>query len=67
MYCFMGSGMLSNTYDEGIAENNAMECEKIADEYAVEFAEWVLNRSLGESGLELKDDTLDKFKQEKGL
>jgi hypothetical protein len=39
----------------------------IADDYAIEFAEWVLNRSLGESGLKLKDDTLDKFKKEKGL
>ena len=41
--------------------------EQIADEFAIEFAEWVLNRALGESGLELKDDTLDKFKKEKGL
>jgi hypothetical protein len=41
--------------------------QKIADDYATEFAEWVLNRALGESGLELKDDTLDKFKKEKGL
>jgi hypothetical protein len=41
--------------------------EQIADEFAIEFAEWVLNRALGESGLELKDDTLNKFKKEKGL
>jgi hypothetical protein len=41
--------------------------ETIADDYAIEFAEWVLNRSLGEIGLKLKDDTLDKFKKEKGL
>jgi len=40
--------------------------EEAADQHAIEFAEWVLNRSLGESGLVLKDDTLDKFKREKG-
>jgi hypothetical protein len=48
-------------------DENSIKCEKIADDYATEFAEWVLNRALGESGLELKDDTLDKFKKEKGL
>lgn len=42
------------------------EVEKIADEFAVEFAEWVLSRSLGET-VQLKDDTLDKFKFVKGL
>jgi len=40
MYCFMGSGMLSNTYDKDIAEDNASECEKIADDYAIEFFEF---------------------------
>jgi len=29
VYCFMGSGMLSNTYDEGIALQNAKECAYI--------------------------------------
>jgi hypothetical protein len=40
MYCFMGSGMLSNSYDENVAEGNATECEQLADEFAIGFAEW---------------------------
>lgn len=63
MYCFMGSGMLSNTYDKDIAEDNASECEKIADDYAVEFAEWC--------GVPIVDanvkELLEIFKKEKGL
>lgn len=45
---------------------NAKECEQIADDYAIEFAEWLLSRSIGET-IQLKDDTLEKFKKEKGL
>ena len=41
--------------------------EKIADQYAIEFAEWVVSRAYGEDGLKLKDDVLQKFKKEKGL
>ena len=41
MYCFMGSGMLSNSYDENVAQGNAKECEKIADEFAIGFADWI--------------------------
>lgn len=41
MYCFMGSGMLSNSYDEKVAESNAKECEKIAYEFAIGFAEFI--------------------------
>ncbi len=42
------------------------QCEKIADEYAIGFAEWVLSRSLGED-LKLQDGVIDKYKKEKGL
>ena len=42
MYCFFGSGMLTNSYDEKVAESNAKECEQIADEFAIEFAEWIV-------------------------
>lgn len=38
MYCYFGSGMLTNAYDENVALQNAKECEQIADEYAIEFA-----------------------------
>jgi hypothetical protein len=30
MYCYMGSGMLSNDYDEKVAKDNAKQCALIA-------------------------------------
>lgn len=42
------------------------QCEQIADEFAVGFAEWVLSRSLGED-LRLQDGVIEKYKKEKGL
>lgn len=42
------------------------QCEQIADEYAIGFAEWVLSRSLGED-LKLQDGVIQKYKKEKGL
>lgn len=41
VYCFMGSGVLTNTYDEEIANWNAEKCEIIADKHAVDFANWI--------------------------
>ena len=69
MYCFMGSGMLSNTYDKDIAEDNASECEKIADDYAIEFALWVKNSTKMLTRIPNYTDTevLQIFKKEKGL
>ncbi len=67
MYCFMGSGMLTNSYDQKVAEDNAKECEKIADEFAVEFAIWLVERVAGEKGLVLQEGVLERFKKEKGL
>ena len=67
MYCFFGSGMLTNSYDEKVAEDNAKECEKIADEFAVEFAIWLVERVAGEKGLVLQEGVLKRFKKEKGL
>ena len=74
----MGSGMLSNTYDKDVAEGNAMECEKIADDYAIEFLEWFDKNcyARGENSFLLwaNDDEpltlkelLEIFKKEKGL
>jgi hypothetical protein len=45
----------------------AEKCEQIADEHATEFATWVVRRMLEDPTIELKDDTLGKFKKEKGL
>ena len=67
MYCFFGSGMLTNSYDQKVAEDNAKECEKIADEFAVEFAIWLVERVAGEKGLVLQEGVLKRFKKEKGL
>lgn len=59
---------LKEKFEDGFKDpkENAKYCEQIADEYAVEFAEWLLSRSIGET-IQLKDDTLEKFKKEKGL
>lgn len=45
----------------------AKECEKIADEFAVEFAIWLVERVAGEKGLILQDGVLARFKKEKEL
>lgn len=37
-----------------------------ADEYAIEFGEWLLSRATAEDGLKLRDDILEIFKKEKG-
>ena len=80
IYCFMGSGMLTNTYDEKIAEWNAKSCEVVADEHAIEFVEWFADNTLrvdldGYKTFGDKDETkphtikelLEIFKKEKGL
>ena len=69
MYCFMGSGMLSNTYDKDIAEVNASECEKIADEYAVEFVKWLIDKKSLNFAVYVNssfEELLEMFKEEKG-
>lgn len=51
VYCFMGSGMLTNTYDEQIANWNAEKCEIIADDFSLGFADWLMcNCQLAEDG-----------------
>lgn len=82
MYCFMGSGMLSNSYDEKVAESNAAECEQIADEFAIGFAAWCIKKridffdstEIGETytidGFVSKykmNELLEIYKKEKGL
>jgi hypothetical protein len=41
--------------------------EKIADDYAIEFAIWLVERVAGEKGLVLQEGVLERFKKEKGL
>ena len=67
MYCFMGSGMLSNTYDEKISEYNAKECEVIAEEFAIGFAEFCFINSLSKYPNNNYKELLEMYKKEKGL
>lgn len=60
---YIGSSMLTNTeYPEAI-ERNAKECVKIADEYAVEFAEWVLRHSISylECDVDTEESSVEKL------
>lgn len=59
MYCFFGSGMLTNTYDENVANTNAVECERIADEYAIEFTDWCEDNYFASSGRKIWYDQPD--------
>jgi hypothetical protein len=43
------------------------ECERIADEFAIEFAEWSVARAMGFVTFKLNDNELEIFKKEKGL
>jgi hypothetical protein len=52
-------------YDELYEASN--HCVKIADEFAIEFAVWLVERVAGEKGLVLQEGVLERFKKEKGL
>jgi hypothetical protein len=54
----------NNTYDYKDLEKS---CEKIADDYAISFAEWVIDYSF--NGMYSNDinELLKEFKKEKGL
>jgi len=43
------------------------QCEVIADEFAIEFAEWIIKKITGDRLFKLKDNLLEEFKKEKGL
>lgn len=47
----------------GEAGRYATECEKIADDYAIEFAEWLKDKPRNQFNRE----SLELFKKEKGL
>jgi hypothetical protein len=63
MYCFFGSGIGNTIYDGRVVERNAKECEKIADEFAIEFAEWLKDKPRSQFNRE----SLEQFKKETGL
>ena len=41
MYCYLGSGMLTNDYDEVVAKTNAIECAIITVDEAIEQWEYI--------------------------
>ena len=56
-----------STWSTKVLDKQSTECEKIADEFAVEFAIWLVERVAGEKGLVLQEGVLERFKKEKGL
>lgn len=40
---------------------------ELADDYAIEFAEWIIKKFTGDRLYKLKDNLLEEFKKEKNL
>ena len=53
-----------NGYDNQLHANR---CEQIAEEFAVEYAEWCCARAIGVTYFKLNEEELEQFKKEKGL
>ena len=56
---------LSENHTTKIVDVEAIQCEKIADDYAIEFAEWLIKRQT--NYFESLKELLEIFKKEKGL
>ena len=54
-----------NTYDFKLTKESAEKFEQIADEYAIEFADWLIKRQI--NYFESLTELLKVFKKEKGL
>lgn len=70
VYCYMGSGMLSDNYDYNIAKQNSEKCALIAEEFAIGFAEWLKDLrvyNLGIYSYSSHKELLEIYKKEKGL
>jgi hypothetical protein len=55
---------------DNMKEQNAIECEQIADDYAIEFAEWISKQEYNLDFWVRHNQTknlLEIFKEEKGL
>ncbi len=50
-----------------LSEQELNKLEQVADEFAIEFAVWLVERVSGEKGIILQDGVLERFKKEKGL
>ena len=63
-YFTYGNNSMNRQYER---EDNAKELEKIADDYAIEFAEWRLTTFLKNADQYTMKELLEIFKKEKGL
>jgi hypothetical protein len=52
--------------EQYLDHEEAEKCEKIADEFAIGFAEWLIENKILSSKMPLRE-LLDMFKKEKGL
>jgi hypothetical protein len=50
-----------------VEKGMANECEKIADDFAIGFAEWIRNMSFGKYHAHSTKELLEIYKKEKGL
>jgi len=76
VYPYLGSGMLINESDESVIETNSKICEKVAENFAIGFVEWLNYKSYraysnGWANFETKvvkeNELLQIYKKEKGL
>ena len=61
---------LRDKFNEKIPRGFAKDCEKIADDYAIEFSQWCENKNVFSPSVIHKptyDKLLIQFKKEKGL
>jgi hypothetical protein len=50
-----------------LAEYELNHLEKVADEFAIGFAEWSVARAMGIDSFKLNDEELEIYKKEQGL
>ena len=68
VYCFMGSGMLTNTHDEEVIEHFAKKCEKVCDEFSKDFIDWVMKKMSSPAFPSYTNqELLDLYKKEHNL
>ncbi len=51
----------------GLKTETVNELETIADEFAIQYAEWCCARAIGVTYFKLNEEELEQFKKEKGL
>ncbi len=68
VYCYVGSGMLTNSYDETAVDYNTEKCEKICDEFTIGFTDWLMIK-MSNPNFPAKptEELLKLYKEEKNL